>query len=172
MLRGSALQAARLSMRVVGNAASKLIRASAEIDGENLKNLFIFAALSLVTGLLSSCTTSSEGFRQQSLSFPVRSGVRTLVAKNWHIDDDCRHIDYPAMDVVEKPKHGRLEIVHEPLFPKLEGKTSKCQTVKVNGVVGYYTAKKGYTGSDRLVIRSPYEEKKTEESVLSVKVVD
>ncbi|WP_245304179.1 hypothetical protein [Rhizobium aethiopicum] len=94
------------------------------------------------------------------------------MAKNWHIDDDCRHIDYPAMDVVEKPKHGRLEIVHEPLFPKLDGKTSKCETVKTKGVVGYYTADKGYTGIDRLVIRSPYEEGKTEDGVLSVKVVN
>ncbi|MBX4888808.1 hypothetical protein [Rhizobium bangladeshense] len=137
-----------------------------------MKNLFISVALSLTTALLSNCTTTSEGFRQQSLSVTVRSGVRTLVAKNWHIGDDCRQIDYPAMDVVEKPKHGRLEIVHEPLFPKLDGKTSKCESVKINGVVGYYTADKGYTGSDRLVIRSPYEEGKTEEGVLSVKVVN
>lgn len=101
----------------------------------------------------------------------MRSGVRTLVAKNWHIDDDCRHIDYPAMDIVERPKHGRLEIVHEPLFPKLDGQASKCETIKVNGVVGYYTANPGYTGSDQLVIRSPYEEGKIEEGALSVKVV-
>ncbi|MBX4863431.1 hypothetical protein G9X64_16450 [Rhizobium sophorae] len=136
-----------------------------------MKNLFIFIILSAATIPLASCTTTSDGFRQQSLSITARSGVRTLVAKNWHIDDNCRHIDYPAMDVVERPKHGRLEIVHEPLFPKLDGKASKCETTKVNGVVGYYTANSGYTGSDRLVIRSPYEEGKTEEGVLSVKVV-
>ncbi|WP_245313636.1 hypothetical protein [Rhizobium sp. R635] len=127
--------------------------------------------LAATTIPLSSCTTTSDGFRRQSQSITARSGVRTLVAKNWHIDDDCRHIDYPAIDIVEQPKHGRLEIVHEPLFPKLVGKVSKCETTKVNGVVGYYTADKGYTGSDRLVIRSPYEEGKTEEGVLSVTVV-
>ncbi|EJZ17964.1 hypothetical protein NE852_13525 [Rhizobium sp. Pop5] len=120
---------------------------------------------------LSSCTTTSETSRQQSLSITARSGVRTLVAKNWHIDDDCRHIDYPAIEIVERPKHGRLEIVHEPLFPKLDGKASKCATTKVNGVVGYYTPNPGYTGQDRLVIRSPYEDGKTEEGVLSVTVV-
>ncbi|MBB4477812.1 hypothetical protein [Rhizobium etli] len=105
------------------------------------------------------------------MSITARSGVRTLVAKNWHIDDDCRHIDYPAIDIVEQPRHGRLEIVREPLFPKLAGQSSRCETVKVNGVVGYYTSDTGYTGSDRLVIRSPYGEGKTEEGVLSVTVV-
>ncbi|WP_245314353.1 hypothetical protein [Rhizobium sp. R634] len=120
---------------------------------------------------LSACTTTSEGLRRQSESITARSGVRTLVAKNWHIDDDCRHIDYPAIDIVERPKHGRLEIVHEPLFPKLDGKASKCEKTRVNGVVGYYTPDPGYTGKDRLVIRSPYEEGKTEEGVLNVTVV-
>ncbi|ARM88965.1 hypothetical protein RHEC894_CH02678 [Rhizobium sp. CIAT894] len=55
--------------------------------------------------------------------------------------------------------------------PKLDRKVSKCETLKVNGVVGYYTSDPGYTGTDRLVIRSPYEEGKTDEGVLSVKVL-
>ena len=136
-----------------------------------MKNAFVYLILAATMIPLSSCTTTSESSRQQSLSITAKSGVRTLVAKNWHIDDDCRHINYPAIDIVERPKHGRLEIVHEPLFPKLDGKASKCETVKVNGVVGYYTSDSGYTGTDQLVIRSPYEEGKTEEGVLSVKVL-
>ncbi|MFK0274774.1 hypothetical protein ACIQUG_13910 [Ensifer sp. NPDC090286] len=120
---------------------------------------------------LSACTTASESSRQQTLSITARSGVKTLVAKNWHINDDCSQIDYPAMTIAEKPKHGRLEIVHEPVYPKLDGKQSKCATTKVNGVVAYYTPNPGYTGRDRLVIRSPYEDGKIEEGVLSVTVV-
>ncbi|AIC27873.1 hypothetical protein IE4771_CH02775 [Rhizobium etli bv. mimosae str. IE4771] len=134
-------------------------------------NAFVYLILAATVTPLSSCTTTPESSRRQSLSITAQSGIRTLVAKNWHIDDDCRHIDYPAINIVERPKHGRLEIVHEPLFPKLDGKASKCETIKVNGVVGYYTSDPGYTGRDRLVIRSPYEEGKTEEGVLSVKVV-
>ena len=136
-----------------------------------MKNAFIFLILAATVIPLSSCTTTSEASRRQSESITARSGVRTLVAKNWHIDDDCRHIDYPAIDIVERPQHGRLEIVHEPLFPKLDGKASKCEKTRVNGVVGYYTPDPGYTGKDRLVIRSPYEEGKTEEGVLNVTVV-
>lgn len=120
---------------------------------------------------LLACTTASESSRQQTLSITARSGVKTLVAKNWHINDDCSQIDYPAMTIAEKPKHGRLEIVHEPVYPKLDGKQSKCATTKVNGVVAYYTPNPGYTGRDRLVIRSPYEDGKIEEGVLSVTVV-
>lgn len=120
---------------------------------------------------LSACTATSESSRQQTLSITARSGVKTLVAKNWHINDDCSQIDYPAMTIAEKPKHGRLEIVHEPVYPKLDGKQSKCATTKVNGVVAYYTPNPGYTGRDRLVIRSPYEDGKIEEGVLSVTVV-
>lgn len=120
---------------------------------------------------LSACTTTSDSSRQQTLSITARGGVKTLVAKNWHIDDDCNQIDYPAMTVAEQPKHGRLEIVREAVYPKLVGKQSKCATTKVNGVVAYYTPNPGYTGRDRLVIRSPYEDGKIEEGVLTVTVV-
>ncbi|WP_077964876.1 hypothetical protein [Ensifer adhaerens] len=128
--------------------------------------LLASAALSL-----SACTTTSDSSRQQTLSITARSGVKTLVAKNWHIDDACRQIDYPAMTVAEKPKHGRLEIVREPVYPKLVGKQSKCAATKVNGIVAYYTPDPGYTGRDRLIIRSPYEDGKIEEGVLTVTVI-
>ncbi|MGF6159547.1 hypothetical protein M2267_004819 [Ensifer sp. KUDG1] len=130
-----------------------------------------YLLLTAATITLSACTTTSESSRQQTLSITARSGVKTLVAKNWHIDDDCGQIDYPAMTIAEKPKHGRLEIVHEPVYPKLDGKQSKCATTKVNGVVAYYTPNPGYTGRDRLVIRSPYEDGKIEEGVLNITVV-
>ncbi len=130
-----------------------------------------YLLLTAATITLSACTTTSASSRQQTLSITARSGVKTLVAKNWHIDDDCSQIDYPAMTIAEKPKHGRLEIVHEPVYPKLDGKQSKCATTKVNGVVAYYTPNPGYTGRDRLVIRSPYEDGKIEEGVLSITVV-
>ncbi|WP_245449654.1 hypothetical protein [Rhizobium leguminosarum] len=65
-----------------------------------MKNAFIYLILAATTFPLSSCTTTSESSRQQFLSTTARSGVRTLIAKNWHIDDDCRHIDYPAMNIV------------------------------------------------------------------------
>ncbi|WP_043612470.1 hypothetical protein [Ensifer sp. ZNC0028] len=130
---------------------------------------YLLLAAAAIT--LSACTATSESSRQQTLSITARSGVKTLVAKNWHINDDCSQIDYPAMTIAEKPKHGRLEIVHEPVYPKLDGKRSKCATTKVNGVVAYYTPNPGYTGRDRLVIRSPYEDGKIEEGVLSITVV-
>lgn len=130
---------------------------------------YLLLAAAAIT--LSACTATSESSRQQTLSITARSGVKTLVAKNWHINDDCSQIDYPAMTIAEKPKHGRLEIVHEAVYPKLDGKQSKCATTKVNGVVAYYTPNPGYTGRDRLVIRSPYQDGKIEEGVLSITVV-
>ncbi|WP_426289281.1 hypothetical protein ACN9MC_27025 [Ensifer adhaerens] len=136
-----------------------------------LMKTFRYLFLPVIVVALSACTTTSDDSRQQALSITARSGVKTLVAKNWHIDDNCSQIDYPAMTIAEKPKHGHLEIVHEAVYPKLVGKQSKCATTKVNGVVAYYTPNPGYTGRDRLVIRSPYEDGKIEEGVLSVTVV-
>ena len=129
---------------------------------KSISSHLIFAAAVLS---LSSCTTTSGSYRQQNLSITTRSGVKTLVAKNWHINDDCSQIDYPEITIIEQSRHGRLEIIREPLFPKLVGKQSKCAEVKVNGVVAYYTPHPGYVGSDRLIIHSPYEAGKTEESV-------
>lgn len=64
---------------------------------------FRYLFLPVIVVALSACTTTSDGSRQQALSITARSGVKTLVAKNWHIDDNCSQIDYPAMTIGRSP---------------------------------------------------------------------
>lgn len=136
-----------------------------------MKNFFACLILAVAVISLSSCTTTSNSFRQKSKSITALSGERTRIGQTWHINNDCSHADYPATHIVEQPKHGRLQIVHEPVFPNAAGKLAKCRTVKVGGVVGYYTSEPGYIGSDRIVLSSPYGDGKIEETVMNVNVI-
>ncbi len=136
-----------------------------------MKSIFSYWILAIAAISPSSCTTTSDSFRQKSKSITALSGEKTKIGQTWHINDDCSHADYPATHIVEQPKHGRLQIVHEPVFPGATGKLAKCRTVKVGGVVGYYTPEPGYIGSDRFVLRSPYGYGKIQETVMNVSVI-
>ncbi|RFB93654.1 hypothetical protein B5K11_14175 [Rhizobium leguminosarum bv. trifolii] len=137
-----------------------------------MKSIFSYLILATAAISLSSCTTTSDGFRRKSASLTVLSGEKTKAGQNWHINVDCSQIDYPAIHVVEQPKHGRLQIVHEPVFPyDARGERLKCRTIKVGGAVGYYTSEPGYIGSDRFVVRYPYGDGMIEEIALNVNVI-
>ncbi len=91
--------------------------------------------------------------------------------QNVHLNGDCKFIDYPRVDIVEQPKHGRIEIVHQPVIADSGGKKMKCDKVKANGVAVYYISQPGYVGSDRFILRTPEESGRIEEGVANVKVV-
>ncbi len=91
--------------------------------------------------------------------------------QNVHLNGDCKFIDYPRVDIVEQPKHGRIEIVHQPVTADSGGKKMKCDKVKADGVAVYYTSQQGYVGSDKFIIRTPEDHGRIAEGVAEVKVV-
>ena len=137
-----------------------------------MKGIFVYLISAAAVISLSSCTTTSDSSRRESASLTAHSGEKTRAGQNWHINSDCSLADYPPTHIIEQPKHGRLQIVHEPIFPhEAKGKLAKCRTVKVGGVAGYYTSKPGYIGSDRFVVRFPVGDGEIKEMVLNVSVM-
>ena len=136
-----------------------------------MKNIFSYLILAAAVISLSSCTTSLTGFKQTSYPATVRSGQKTKMVQNFHIDSNCRHAGYPDIDIVEQPKHGRLEIVHQPLVADTQGKWPKCDKLKVKGTVAYYTSERGFVGSDRFVLKTPYERGNIVQGTFNLNVV-
>ncbi|MFS2180184.1 hypothetical protein ACCC98_30235 [Rhizobium pisi] len=135
-----------------------------------MKNIFLYLILAVAMISLSNCTTTSN-VRHDSHRMTARSGVRTSVLQNAHLNGDCKFIDYPSVDIVEQPKHGRTEVLHQPVVVDSGGKKMKCDKVKADGVVVYYTSQPGYVGSDKFILRTPEERGRIVEGVADVKVV-
>ncbi|WP_246732275.1 hypothetical protein [Rhizobium laguerreae] len=94
-----------------------------------MKSIFTYSILAVATISLSNCTTTSN-IRHDSHRVTARSGERTSVLQNVHLNGDCKFIDYPRVDIVEQPKHGRIEIVHQPVIADSGGKKMKCDKSK------------------------------------------
>lgn len=135
-----------------------------------MKNIFAYSILAAAAISLSNCTTTSESKRE---SHPVtaRSGEKKLVFENVQLNGGCEFVAYPDIDIVEQPKHGRIDILHQLVVANSHGKKMKCDKVKANGVAVYYTSQSGYVGSDSFILRSPVEEGHLEEGVANVKVI-
>jgi hypothetical protein len=136
-----------------------------------MRNTIAALTLAVFSMGASGLAEASDSFKKQSLSRTVMSGVRTKLGQHWHINNDCSLADVPVVRIVEPPKHGRLEIVRESVFPTSSGKLERCRTVKVMGLVAYYTAKAGYVGEDKFVLRSPYGDGKIADTTMNVTVL-
>jgi hypothetical protein len=134
-----------------------------------VKNIFAYSILAAAAISLSNCTTTSD-LKRDSHSITARSGEGELVYQNIHLNGDCKFVDYPQIDMVEQPKHGRIEILQQPVVFDSGGKKMKCDKVKANGVAIYYTSQRGYIGSDRFIFRTPVEYGRLEEKVANMKV--
>lgn len=134
------------------------------------KFIAILAVVALAAGSFVPAQ-AAESFRRQTVSKTVVSGIRTKLAQNTHIDRDCSLVDVPFTRIVEKPKHGRLEIARERVFPNSKGEYARCRTVKVMGLVAYFTAEAGYEGKDRFTLRAPYGDGMVEDVTFSVTVL-
>lgn len=134
---------------------------------------YTIAALSaaMIALLFSDCAVADDSFKRRSVSRTVLSGERTKLGQHWHINNDCSLADVPATRIVQAPKHGRLDIVRQPIFPDAKGKLEKCRTVKVMGLVAYYTAKRGYVGKDRFVLRAPFGDGRIADTTMNVTVL-
>ncbi len=136
-----------------------------------MRDMIVAFALAVLVIGTTGLAEASDSFKRETLSRTVMSGVRTKLGQHWHINNDCSLADVPVVRIVEAPKHGRLEIVRQPVFPTSAGKLERCRTVKVTGVVAYYTAKAGYAGEDSFVLRAPYGDGKIADTTMSVTVL-
>lgn len=136
-----------------------------------MRDMIAAFALTVFAIGASGLAEASDSFKRESLSRTVMSGVRTKLGQHWHINNDCSLADVPVARIVEAPKHGRLEIVRQPVFPTSSGKLERCRTVKVMGLVAYYTAKAGYIGEDRFVLRAPYGDGKIADTTMTITVL-
>ncbi|MBY5443743.1 hypothetical protein HFO93_09655 [Rhizobium leguminosarum] len=135
-----------------------------------MKSIFSYLIAGAMIALCG-CTTTSDSFRQKSVSKTVLTGEKTKLGQTWHVNKDCSFVDYLSTHVIEQPKHGRFQLVREPVFPYEKGELAKCRTVKVQGEVGYYISEPGYIGSDKVVVRSPSGNGRVDETIINVNVV-
>ena len=104
---------------------------------------------------LSSCvSTNADGVRQIKDHAVAVSGERTRIGHDWDLNPDCSMRTKPLVRVVEAPKHGRLAISQEDVFPTR--KDGKCNSTKVLGNAQYYTSDRGFVGKDSFVTRHSY----------------
>ncbi len=136
-----------------------------------MKNGIAVLTLAAVVAGAGVSAHADDNFRLRSLAKTVMSGVHTKFDQVIHFNRDCSIIDLPAVHIVQPPAHGRLEVAHQPIFPSTHAEPQRCQSVKMMGTVVYYTAKAGYTGKDTIVIRSPFDNGKIQDTTFNVTVL-
>jgi hypothetical protein len=132
------------------------------------------AALTLATliSLVPSYVSAEDGIGRKTIDKVVFSGKRTRLGEFWHIGGDCRTMSIPAYKVIEQPKHGRFEVVQEPVFPSEKSSRAHCSKIKARGLGTYYTSQKGYHGSDRVVVRTEVGDGVLGDKIVQIRVVN
>jgi hypothetical protein len=136
-----------------------------------MKSIIAVLTLALSLASISASASAEEGIRRKTVQKTVFAGKRTRLGDQWHIGQDCRTIDVPAHRIIEKPKNGRIEVVQEGVFPSPKSSRGHCSKVKAKGAVTYYTAKPGYEGSDRAVLRMEIGDGVLGDMVINIRVV-
>jgi hypothetical protein len=132
---------------------------------------FVLTATSIAAATLSSCVTSPDGVRHDYSHKVAVGGERTRTGNSWNLNSDCTAKTVPNVRVTQKPQHGKVEIIREPLFPSSTGDYKKCSSVKVLGVVGYYTAAPSYVGQDSFTVRDSFGDGRVEDTTVTINVV-
>ena len=83
----------------------------------------------------------------------VASGTRVHTTIAYALNADCSSIGQIVVRIVEKPKHGEAEIMHEEGFTAFgkEDQKYKCNEKRSEVVNLYYKADEQFKGKDRLV---------------------
>lgn len=122
-------------------------------------------------GLSSCVTTNADGTRTMKTNALAASGERTRIGRDWSLNPDCSMLALPKVRVIEAPKHGKIEVSAEGIFPYATGYYKKCNTTKVRGTAEYYTSNKGFVGNDRTVTRVSYGDGLVQDNVTDINVV-
>ena len=133
--------------------------------------LKISVAILISTAISSCVTTNAEGIKQTTYTKNALSGERTKIDWAVAVTGDCSARVIPELRVLQAPQHGTVDIVHEKLDGKFHGTYAKCTGKDVQGAAAYYTSKKGFTGTDKVVIRNSYKDGVVRDSVAEINVV-
>ncbi|WP_454849112.1 hypothetical protein [Rhizobium binxianense] len=121
-----------------------------------MKSFILIGTMLITVVSLTACeTTSADGVKHTSVKKTVAAGQRTKLAGAWQVKPDCSADPAPQIRLLEPPKHGNVDIVHEPVFTNPK-RPPKCGSKKVQGTAVYYTGNTGYAGSDKFVTRSSF----------------
>ncbi|MGY5802431.1 hypothetical protein ACXHMN_13975 [Rhizobium sp. LEGMi12c] len=122
------------------------------------------------TAVLSGCVTSNaDGVRQINDHAFAVSGERTRIGRDWSLNPDCSVRGNPSVRVLQAPKHGKLTIQREDVFPYW--KNGNCNAKKVVGNAQYYTSDRGFVGTDSALTRHSYANGLVQDVTTEIKVV-
>ncbi|MDM7851320.1 hypothetical protein [Pseudochrobactrum kiredjianiae] len=121
----------------------------------------------IVSGFVISGCVSTPGIKQFNSTEYTIAGKRIEIASVWHIQPDCENFGIPIIQVISKPKNGKVELSTKQMFPS-DTIYERCRTIKVKGPVAYYTANSGFSGTDTIKLRFAYSDGVLEEKTLTV----
>ncbi|TAX36483.1 hypothetical protein [Rhizobium leguminosarum] len=109
--------------------------------------------------LLAGGHAQAQEITKENTSATVLSGSRTVVYESSFVRPDCTSAAVPRLKILDGGKHGKIEIVHEKVFPNFERSNPrfKCNGRKVDGAVVYFTPTARFTGSDKIRLRESSE---------------
>jgi hypothetical protein len=83
----------------------------------------------------------------------VASGMRVNTTIAYALNPDCTSLGQIVVRIIEKPKHGEAEILHEEGFTAYgkEDQKYKCNEKRSEVINLYYKADEQFKGKDRLV---------------------
>ncbi|ABC93863.1 hypothetical conserved protein (plasmid) [Rhizobium etli CFN 42] len=121
----------------------------------NVRYALFYSALLLLEG----GHAQAQAIEKESTSATVISGSRTVIYQSSFVHPDCTTAALPRLKVLDGGKHGKIQIVHEKVFPNFARSSPryKCNGRKVDGAVVYYTPGAGFTGSDKVRLRESSE---------------
>lgn len=109
--------------------------------------------------LLAGGHAQAQEITKENTSATVIAGSRTVIYESSFVRPDCTSAAVPRLKTLDGGKHGKIEIVHEKVFPHFERSNPrfKCNGRKVDGGVVYYTPGAKFTGSDQVRLRESSE---------------
>jgi len=109
--------------------------------------------------LLAGGHAQAQEIKKEYTSATVISGSRTAIYQSLFAHPDCTVAAVPRLKILDGGKHGKIEIVHEKVFPNYERSNPrfKCNGRKVDGAVVYYTPGAKFTGTDKIRLRESSE---------------
>ncbi|MDQ1186836.1 hypothetical protein [Agrobacterium larrymoorei] len=131
----------------------------------------ISAAILISTAVSSCVTTNAEGIKQVTYKKNALSGERTKIDWAVAVKGDCSARVIPELRILQAPQHGTVDIVHEKIDGRFHGTYAKCTGKDVQGTSAYYTSKKGFIGSDKVIVRNSYKDGVVVDGVAEINVV-
>lgn len=124
----------------------------------SLSGPFSLAVASLIlAGCVSGVQNANVVAETNRTTVQVPAGRTALIANITGWDAQCRSTGYADVSIVQRPSNGRVDVRRErlPIPSKAAaGTVGACAGRRVQGVGVYYTAPRGFRGTDTIVLRA------------------